>query len=146
MGKVTEGRRYCCLSIPTSEKVVWAEILSGKTVNFYKDEGRNEEIVHGKRYVLELEIPKEVKVLEIRKSNMPPICELGVNRKIWPIDEMIGLRIIFDNRNINMVDDEGEFRKEKYKQLYKNLSWKKWAMLLYKYKDGGYKAQLWWKR
>lgn len=116
---------------------------------FYKEAEKVEEISNKGGSKIEISIPRNIEnleTLEVRKSMLPPIVEAGINREIWPKGRMVGLRLIMDNRDINMVDDSGEFRREKYIQLYQCTAWKRWVILVYTRKDSSKRAIMWWKK
>ena len=141
--KASEKRRHISLSFPKNLDDIYVSI-SSEGARIFKDENMTDELPWGRRN-LEIEIPFNVKSLLAKRTILPPIIELGINKKIWPICDMKELRFIFDNRNILMIDQEGLFRETKYKQLCACLAWKNWVLVQYKHCSGEIHAILYWK-
>lgn len=142
MGILT--RRKFEIKLPAVEKCFVD--LSAEELKFYEDKTKVEEISNKGGTTIEISIPKEIENLEIRKSGFPPIVALGTNRQIWPKEGAVSIRLIMDNRDINMLDEDGNFRRKKYIELYQCTAWKRWALLIYTYEDGSLRSILWWKK
>ena len=115
------------------------------TAKAFADAEMSEEIMTQSPIELEVSIPISIKHLELRKALFPPIIQLAMNRQIWPKDKAVSLKLFLDNREIEMTE-KGEFREKKYQDLCKAVYYKRWALLMYTYKDGSTEAILWWKK
>ena len=143
MGK----RKKWEVKIPTVAKAFVD--LEDKELKFFTDKSMTELASNKGGTTLEISVPaemEEIGILEVRKAMYPPIIALGMNREVWPKAGAHSLSIIMDNRNIGMVNREGKFREDKYRQLCQCCSWKRWAMAIYNYEDGSVRAILWWKK
>ena len=137
-------RRQIHLELLRCRDRMYAKI-SPKGAEVFKDQKMEEPIIGLVREHLDIGIPYKIKQIEINRTYLSPIIELGLNRKLWPKEGMKDLRLVLDKQDISLVDEKGNFKETKYKQLCNAMSFKKWALLLYKRMDGTLDATLWWK-
>lgn len=134
-------RREVVLKLPKKRDICYVDLSSGEC---FEDEGMEREILSKNPVELRLALPEKIETVEVHKASLPPIIEMSVNRKVWPMEDAIGLKLFLDNREINMIS-EGKYRQNKYRALFHAVTWKRWVLLVYNFKNGSTRSILWWK-